>query len=355
MKVLMLTRYGRMGASSRMRSFQYLEHMNDANWRCVVAPLFDDDQLRARYASGNYSLWSLVASYSRRILSLLNRRVFDLVWIEKEALPWLPVGLERCLISGVPYVLDFDDATFHNYDLHRISFVRQIFGKRLDKLMAGASLVVAGNRYLAKRATESGARRVELIPTVIDLSRYQVYSRSAAGTPRIVWIGSPSTVRYLNSLRDPLATLAKELPFTLRVIGGSPLEIPGVRLETLPWSAETEASAIGECDIGVMPLEDSPWERGKCAYKLIQYMACGLPTVASPVGANVDVVINGETGYLAEDASEWVCQLRRLLLDPSLRMHMGARGRARVEQHYCIQRTGPRLIKLLSDVVRTSP
>lgn len=354
MRLLLLTRYGALGASSRMRTFQYLPWLESASWAYDVAPLFSDEKLARRYRLGTYGLSAALDAYFSRINRMFHRHRYDLIWVEKEALPWLPVSVERWLLGGVPYVLDYDDAVFHNYDLHRVALVRQLFGRRLDKLMAGASLVVAGNRYLAKRAANAGAVRVEIIPTVIDLLRYRALARSAVEVPRIVWIGSPSTVRYLQLVRDPLAALSKEVSFTLRVIGGESFEIPGVKVETLPWSAETEAAAIEECDIGIMPLEDSPWEKGKCAYKLIQYMACGLPTVASPVGANVDVVIDGETGYLANDAATWVQQLKRLLLDPDLRMRMGACGRARVEQHYCIQRTAPRLIKLLSDVVQTS-
>lgn len=354
MKVLVLTRYGSMGASSRMRTLQYLPWLESASWTYDAAPFFTDRKLKERYRTGSYEFAAVCGAYFHRIVRMTRRDRYDLIWIEKEALPWLPVSVERWLLGGVPYVLDYDDAVFHNYDLHRIAFVRQLFGRRLDKLMAGASLVVAGNRYLAKRAVGAGAVRVEIVPTVIDLLRYRALARSPVAVPRIVWIGSPSTVRYLQLVRDPLAALSKEVSFTLRVIGGESFEIPGVKVETLPWSAETEAAAIQECDIGIMPLEDSPWEKGKCAYKLIQYMACGLPTVASPVGANVDVVIDGETGYLANDAATWVQQLKRLLLDPDLRMRMGACGRARVEQHYCIQQTAPRLIKLLSDVVQTS-
>lgn len=354
MRLLLLTRYGSLGASSRMRTFQYLPWFESASWTYDIAPLFSDEKLARRYRTGTYGVGSALGSYCSRINRMLWRHRYDLTWIEKEALPWLPVSVERWLLNGVPYVLDYDDAVFHSYDFHRLSLVRQVFGRRLDKLMAGASLVVSGNRYLAKRAADAGAVRVEIIPTVIDLLRYRALARSPVEAPRIVWIGSPSTVRYLQLVRAPLEALSKEVSFTLRVIGGGAFEIPGVKVEILPWSAETEAAAIGECEIGIMPLEDSPWEKGKCAYKLIQYMACGLPTVASPVGANVDVVIDGETGYLANDAATWVQQLKRLLLDPDLRMRMGACGRARVEQHYCIQQTAPRLIKLLSEVVQAS-
>jgi len=254
------------------------------------------------------------------------------------------------LLRGVPYALDFDDAVFHNYDLHRLASVRKVFGHRLDGLMDKAALVVAGNCYLAARARAAGAPWVVVLPTVIDLNRYLplvVKPTVSSSQPlRIVWIGSPSTVRYLQLLQEPLQALAKRLPFVLRVIGGN-FSLPGVQVECLPWAEDTEVAALTECDVGVMPLLDSPWERGKCGYKLIQYMACGLPVVASSVGVNPEIVRNGENGYLASSAEEWVSALEALLQSPSLRAQMGVAGRRRVEEEYCIQKTGPLMAQLL--------
>ena len=165
--------------------------------------------------------------------------------------------------------------------------------------------------------------------------------------PRIVWIGSPSTTQYLSMLAQPLARLAQDQPFVLRVIGASTLRMPGVDVEMMDWSERTESTAINTCDIGVMPLAETHWEQGKCAYKLIQYMACALPTVASPVGANFDVTLEGETGYFARTDDDWIARLGALLRDPLLRSKLGNAGRARVEECYSLQRTAPRLITLL--------
>ena len=350
MKILFLTRFGKQGASSRMRSFQYLPWFESAAIEYVVSPLFDDAMLLRKYQQGGYSLLKLLSAYWRRIRAMMGVHQFDLVWIEKEALPWFPAWFERWLLRRAPYVLDFDDAIFHTYDLHRSAWVRRVYGRRIDRLMAGARLVIAGNRYLAYRAAVAGARQIEAIPTVVDLARYaskQMYS--VATKPRIVWIGSPSTVQYLLELAKPLGALAKRQPFTLRVIGGSAITMPGVDVESLPWSADTEAALIAECDIGIMPLRDTAWEQGKCAYKLIQYMACGLPTVASPIGANRDVVIEGETGFFADTASDWVEKMELLLCDTALRQRLGQAGRARVEAEYCLQQTAPRLLRLLTE------
>lgn len=347
MNILILARYGRLGASSRLRMLQYLPSFEQAGIKCEVQPFFDDEMLQAKYLVGRYGFSTLVRAYWTRLLKILRRKHFDLVWIEKEALPWLPAQFERALLQGVPYVLDFDDAWFHNYDLHRSGLVRRFLGRRLDQLMAGARLVVGGNAYLVQRARDAGAPWVEMVPTVIDLERYPSEPKSSGeSTPKIVWIGSPSTVRYLSGLAAPLATLAKSVPFKLRVIGAH-LEMEGVEVECVPWTEASEVSAIAECDIGVMPLSDSPWERGKCGYKLIQYMACGMPVVASPVGVNKEIVEQGVNGFLADDMAEWVDALRQLLTKPELRARLGRAGRLRVESTYCLQVTGHGMANLL--------
>lgn len=357
MKVLILTRYSSNGASSRLRSLQFLPWFQSNNIECCVSPLIDNLQLANKYEFGRYNLSRLLVTYAKRIAGLLRRERFDLVWIEKELFPWVPLLFERFLLQDVCYILDFDDAIFHNYDQHSNFLIRYFYGCKIDKLMKKSRLVIAGNRYLARRAQIACAPWVEVVPTVIDLNRYKVksFSRSKVPTvPRIVWIGSPSTTHYLSLIADPLATLNNRQPFILRLIGGGPIELPGVNVERFCWSEEKESDLIAECDIGVMPLFDTPWEQGKCAYKLIQYMACGLPTVASPVGANLDVVEEGKTGFLAELGEDWVGKLELLLTDTAIRQKMGHAGRSRVEDKYCTQKVGPRLINLLFKAMATA-
>jgi glycosyltransferase involved in cell wall biosynthesis len=347
MKVLFLTRFGRQGASSRMRTFQYQPFFESAGIECVVSPFFSDEMLLNKYNEGSYRLAAMLVSYWRRCRVLISIREFDLLVIEKEALPWWPVWLERRMLRDVPYVLDFDDAIFHNYDMNRFAMVRFFFSHRLDMLMEGAKLVSAGNRYLVARAEASGAQRIELVPTVVDLLRYTSSHRSAS--PRIVWIGSPSTSQYLLELAEPLRILSKRMPFTLRVIGAGDFKLMGVDVEPVLWAEGKEAELIAVCDVGIMPLRNSPWEQGKCAYKLIQYMAASLPTVSSPIGTNLEVVVDGETGFFADSTNEWIGQLELLLRDAAMRKRMGAAGRARVEGKYSLQHTAPRLAQLLKE------
>ncbi len=355
-RILLLAKYGRLGASTRLRSMQYLPVLETAGVEVVAQSLLSDTALSSRYRLGSYGVATVLSAYFQRTLALLGRRNFNLLWIEKESLPWWPLWLERLLLRNVPYVLDYDDADFHYYDQHRWKWVRKIFGRRLDGLMADATLVVAGNEYLARRARDAGARRVEVIPTVIDLLRYPNTACSYAprnGLPRIVWIGSPCTAHYLEVLREPLARLAIQIPFVLRVIGSGSFEMADVQVEVGSWSEDTEAQTIHECDVGVMPLLNGPFEKGKCGYKLIQYMACGLPVVASKVGANMEIVEEGTTGFLASTPDEWYATLAKLLDDRALRTRMGAAGRQQVEKHFCLQQTGPQLVDLLCSAAKS--
>ena len=264
----------------------------------VVSPLFDDSMLLRKYQYGSYGVITLISTYLRRLYLMTTANKFDLIWIEKEALPWLPIWIEKWFLQKRSYILDYDDAIFHSYDLHRFSLVRFFYGRKIDHLMEGSRLVIAGNNYLASRAIAAGARWVEVIPTVIDITRYSPKNNySFLSMLRIVWIGSPSTVQYLLELKDSLSHLAKFHLFTLRVIGVSAISIPGIIIEFFPWSLDSEAALIGECDIGIMPLKDTP------------------------------------------------CEI--LLKDATLRKRFGDRGRLRVEAEYSLQKIAPQLVQLL--------
>jgi glycosyltransferase involved in cell wall biosynthesis len=158
-------------------------------------------------------------------------------------------------------------------------------------------------------------------------------------------------VPYLDILRPVFQRLREEMEFVVRVIGGR-WECPGVRVESKPWSLDTEVADSQGIDIGIMPLRDSPWARGKCAFKLIQYMSCGKPVVASPVGMNPKVVREGVEGYLAATEEEWMEKLRTLLRDPSLRWEMGKQGRRLVESEYSVRVMAPLFVAALRRALR---
>jgi glycosyltransferase involved in cell wall biosynthesis len=216
-------------------------------------------------------------------------------------------------------------------------------------------VVIAGNDYLAARARAAGAARIELLPSVIDLARYRQKTASPASSRFTVgWIGSPSTTPYLHSLAPVLRNLADVEGLRVVNVGGAPWTPEDLAVDNLPWSEDTEVEDMLRFDVGVMPLPDDPWARGKCGFKLIQYMGCGLPVVASPVGANAQIVEHGLTGFHATTPDEWSQSLRALAGDPQLRARMGAAGFARVRTHYSLEAVAPRLVAMFRDVLGRS-
>ena len=352
MKLLVLPRYGRLGASSRLRMMQYLPYLEAQGAEVTLAPLFSDTYVAGLQHNRRNSR-EVVWAYAQRIKALWGRNKFDLMWIEKEALPWLPAWVERLLLAAkVPYVLDYDDAVFHYYDQHRSGLVKHLLGDKHKQLIRDATFIVAGNAYLASYAEQFGAKKVELVPTVIDLARYPQITLArpiaSSNPPRVGWIGQRATASFLQPYRSIFEHLSSSGQARLVAIGIDAGAL-GLPMESVRWTEDTEVASIASLDIGIMPLVDGPFERGKCGYKLIQYMACGLPVVASPVGVNCQIVEHGVNGFLAETPEQWEHALRTLLADAPLRHRMGLAGRHKVEQHYCLQVAGPRLVELLSE------
>ncbi len=318
-----------------------------------MSPLFTDAYV-ASLQHGRRSWRESLKGYWQRIKTLLDTKDVDVIWIEKEALPWLPAGIEQYFLAkGIPYVLDYDDAVFHLYDLHSNPWVRGLLAKKHPSLMQKAALVVAGNDYLAEYAQAAGAKQVTVLPTVIDLERYPPPSFGASssnGIPCIGWIGQRATASYLLPLASIMHQLIAEKCARFMAVGVDAATL-GLPMASVPWSEETEVAAIRKFNVGIMPLPDEPFERGKCGYKLIQYMACGLPVVASPVGVNSKIVEHGVNGFLATTTEEWEWSLRSLITKPDLRQQMGQQGRLKVEREYCLQVTAPKLITLLCQIV----
>lgn len=351
MRLLILPRYSTLGASSRLRMYQYLPALQAADIEVLVSPLLDEDYLHGLYR-GRTPLAPVLRGYGRRWQVLRGVRDFDAVWVEKEAWPWLPLWLECWLLNGPSLlVLDYDDAVFHRYDRHRSSVARRVLGHKLDRLMQRADLVTVGNGYLAERARNAGCRNVQWLPTVVDLERYPAVQASDHEGPVVVgWIGSPSTAGYLRAVGDALAPLQASGMVRCIAIGARPEQVHGSPFEARTWQEQTEVEQLQGFDIGIMPLPDAPWERGKCGYKLIQYMACGLPVVASPVGVNTAIVRPGENGWLADTPEQWAAAIRCLAEDAGRRRQMGMAGRRLVENTYCQQVQAGRLIGMLREV-----
>lgn len=352
MRLLTFTRYDNSGPSSRLRFFQYMPYLKDRGINIQVTPLFGPAYLHGLYSTGKRKLASVFEGYIRRLRTLLEMNSYDLIWIEKELFPWIPL-LENGIVSILkkPYVVDYDDAVFHSYDAHEYRFIRSILGNKIDSIMRNAKIVTVGNDYLADHAKKVGARNIKVLPTVVDTLRY-MNGPCHEQKFTIGWIGTPITEKYIEMIKKALEVLLHKGDVRIVLIGASQNALLGLKREILPWSENTEVNLIQSFDVGVMPLLDNPFERGKCGYKLIQYMACGVPVIASPVGVNQAIVEHGVNGFLARNENEWIDYMELLKTDKTFRTELGKNARYKVEKYFSLSQTAPTFYNLLVDAVK---
>jgi glycosyltransferase involved in cell wall biosynthesis len=341
MKVLFLTKYGDLAASTRYRFSQYLPSLRAAGIVGEISPLLGNAYLEERFSSGRIKLIFLITALFRRARAVFFARNYDLVVVYGELFPYLPPFFELILrILGVRYLYDFDDAFFHQYDMHRNFFVRKFLGGKIGRIIKWSSGVIAGNDYLASYARRYH-ENVTLIPTVVDMTKYErnVERKKNDHAFTVGWIGSPSTSKYALERAPMFRQLSTMIKMRLVLIGAGTVDMQGVDVVAKAWSEATEIEELSQFDVGIMPLTDDPWARGKCGFKLIQYLASGVPVVASPVGVNSDIIKDGDDGYLATTDAEWIDALKKLNSDPVLRQKMGACGLEKARARYSLQST----------------
>jgi glycosyltransferase involved in cell wall biosynthesis len=249
-------------------------------------------------------------------------------------------------------IYDFDDAVY-TVRPRRVGHRPPPSGRRqrrFSTLCRIADLVVACNETLAAHARPH-ATRVEIVPTPVDLERYPNDTPSWSPGRTVVWIGMPENLRYLELVHPALARLAAEFPdLKLRIVSSATPNWSDVPIELVPWSEAVEVDALRTADIGIMPLSDDDWSSGKCSFKLVQYMAAGLPCVASRIAMNCEVVTPGSNGFLAATADEWETHLRALLTRDDRGRPLGRAGRQLVEQRFDRRLVAPRTAELIASV-----
>ena len=361
MKIAALPKYEPKGPSARLRFYQFQREFEAAGEEITYYPLFGDDYVESLVKGKRFGPFYILKKYIERARILRTLRNVDLIWLEKELFPWIPGWLEQWLLPrGVPVVLDYDDAVFNIYLHHKSRIIRAIFKNKISSAIRQAQGFISGSCYLDQYAAQSGAEERAFVPTCIRLSDYKLKnsetSDSGAQMPTVGWIGTPSSAKNLESIRGALNRVAEKIPFRFLAVGASNLkwESDTFHFEYAPWAEATEVTQICTFDIGIMPLEDTPFNRGKCGFKLIQYMACGVPVVGSPVGENRVIVSDGDEGLLAASELEWEQTLMKLLSDPALRKDMGSKGRATVEVRYSVEQQFRGLIEFLRKISQTS-
>jgi len=340
MKILFLIS-GRRLPASRFRVLQYVPRLRAAGHECTIAPSIPPKHFGFRL------LGNRASELPRRVFRAWDvfqawRTDYDVVFLERELFSTDFVLLERVLRRVArTLVLDVDDALF------------VLHPRKFETLVHMSDCVIAGNRLLHEKVAAEHPFTVE-IPTVVDLDRY--VPRRVGGSngkrPVIGWTGLASNIPYLEIAAPALRKLARRTDFELRVVAEDPrplarLDLAGVNVRFVPWSKSNEIDVLRQFDVGLMPLPDDGWTRFKCGLKLIQYMALGIPGIASPVGVNGEIVRHGETGLLAETPSQWLECMARLLAIPALRRRIGQAGREVIADRYSLDQTAPLLLETL--------
>lgn len=339
-KISFYTRYDRLGASSRIRFLQFIPKLQEY-YQINTYCLLPNEYILNLYSGKKQNKLMMLSQYIKRFWQVVTDKSEHII-IEKELFPFLPYCLEKICLANKKYIIDIDDAVFLNYERSQNPIKKYLLQNKFNHLFANSNAVLAGSPYLQEKSLRSGAKNVVYYPTVIEWDNYVKRTHLVNKTNDEViigWIGNNSTVKYLGMIKKPLEQVAESNLYKIKLIViGAKLDfsITGVEVHHVPWSENSEIDSINDIDIGIMPLQDTDWERGKCAYKLIQYMACGKPVIASAIGANNVVVADGENGYLCADSCEWLSAFTKLITDKSLREKMGESGLARVKRSYTV-------------------
>jgi glycosyltransferase involved in cell wall biosynthesis len=344
----------------RFRFEQYLDSLRQRGVVCDFSWALDGADAKVLYSPGNVPRKALLTArlMVKRWLETFKLARYDVVLVQREALffggPWLELAAKR---NGAKLVFDFDDAIW----LADTSAFNQRYrwlkspGK-IPRILRAADLVLAGNAYLAEYARGFNPR-VQIVPTTIDTDSYRPRERPGDGPVCIGWSGSFSTIRDFRLASPTLRRLRGRYGDRVRfkVIGDGTFRDEELGVVGQPWKAETEVSDLQEIDIGLMPLPDNDWSRGKCGLKGLQYMALGIPTLMSPVGVNAEIITDGKNGFLPRTDEDWERALSALIESAELRAKIGAAGRQRVLQDYSVQAWRDRYCELLIGLARPAP
>ena len=342
----------------RYRLEQWEPLLRESGVEITYAP-FESDQLHsALYQPGQLGQKLKLVSQAlfQRSALLKSVKDFDVVYIFREAALLGPPLFERLIYQrGVPIVFDFDDAIFVSYKSPSNGYLSYLkFAGKTKTICRLSSHVMVGNPYLADYARKVNDK-VTIVPTTIDTEKYRPLAVDDHSGPIVIgWTGSYSTVQHLNTLRSALQKLATRETFRLRVIGTPTYQLEGVEVEAMQWRSETELKDLSAIDIGVMPLPDDRWSKGKCGLKALQFMALGIPTICSPVGVNTEIIQDNENGFIAGPEDEWVEKLSKLIQSREMRRRLGAAGRQTVEGKYSATSQAPRVLEVFKSVVRAS-
>ncbi len=352
MKVFFVTPYPlRKGPNVRFRLECYLPYLKKAGIGYKIRPFTSDRFYQILYKRRYFfkKLFFTLWGYLARLWHFFESLNYDAICILREVSPFGPAVFPYLWrLFGKRVIYDFDDAIY----LKNMSQVNRMvaFLKRPANTKTFIRLsqrVIAGNNHLARYARRYNSS-VITIPTPIDTVHFAPVQNEKREKVYIGWSGSWTTLPHFYLVKEELKELTSRYPFIqVKVFGSHAAHIPGVSLEALDWDLESELEQLRRFDIGIMPLSDDEWSRGKCGFKLLMYMALGIPSVSSPIGVNAEIIRDGENGFLASSGEEWIEKLSLLIADPLLRQRIAAAGRRTVEEKYSVAKWGPEFVKAL--------
>jgi len=342
--------------SQRFRFEQYLNYLKEKGYEYDYSYLISSKDDTVFYGKGNYikKMIILLRSIWKRLLELRKAKQYDLVFVQRECFMLGTAYFEKKMAKKTKLIFDFDDAIW----LHAISegnkslaFLKD--ASKTDKLIAAAHLVFAGNQYLADYAKQFNPK-VVLIPTTVDTELFVRQEQALRDKICIGWSGSFSTIPHFESALEALyqiqAKYGEKVYF--KVIGDGRYKNEALNISGIPWTNEDEVFQLSELDIGLMPLPNDKWTRGKCGLKGLTYMSLGIPTIMSPVGVNTEIIQDGVNGFLAGSIDEWVAKISRLVEDADLRKRLGAAGRKTVVEQYSVSSQRERYLQYFGELTK---
>ncbi|MFZ5552663.1 MAG: glycosyltransferase family 4 protein [Bacteroidota bacterium] len=327
--------------SQRFRFEQYFNFLEKNGWQCTLSFLLSEKDDKFFYQEGRYFLKAIIflKSVVKRFRDLAGKNKYDIIFIQREAFMTGSVFFEKQFRkSRAKIIFDFDDAIW-NLDISdankKLHFLKN--PSKTSQIIQLSHLVFAGNPYLAEYALKYNPG-VQVIPTTIETEKYIPKQENKNGTVCIGWTGSLTTMKHFQYAIPFLKKIKAEYGsgVEIKVIGDKEYINEELGIKGIAWSSATEISDLQQFDIGIMPLPDDEWAKGKCGLKGLQYMAMGIPTIMSPVGVNTDIITDGENGFLASGDEEWQKKLKQLIDSTELRVKMGEKARQTVIEKYSV-------------------
>lgn len=360
LRVLFLTRYPVEGASSRYRVFQYLPYLKKLGVEADVQSFMDTPMYHLSMGPGRTGLkiLSTLRATTRRLWALRRWRHYDVLYLQRELLPFGWPAIEGWLKRrGATLVFDYDDALFIKKP-SRYNWIATALrsGDKTRDLFRLVHCVVAGNNWLRDAALNAGASRAVTLEVAEDTARIPMReSHSSEMSVTIGWLGSPSTVKYLRLIEPVLQSLAATYPrVRWEIVGGGEFKMDGVNWQISDWSLESELAALARFDIGLMPLPEEDWAKGKSGGKARTYMAAGVVPIVSAIGYNNELISNAETGFLCSRVEDWHHAICRAIEDARLRQRVGQSARAEVASKFSPAKIAAEMAQLLKEVVKNA-